>query len=88
MRVAFTEDVSETGFFIRTAVIHPPNTSLRIELITADTESILLDGKVRWAKKVPPNLMRIAKGGMGISITRFLAGEETYRQICESLKGK
>lgn len=58
MRTAFPEDVSDEGFFIRTAIVHSPNTDLKIELMTAANESILLEGRVRWAKRVPPNLLR------------------------------
>jgi hypothetical protein len=88
MRMAFTEDVSVEGFFIRTATIHSPNSELRIELMTPDNECILLEGRVRWAKRVPPNLLRLAKGGMGIRITRFLAGEPAYRRLCQGLNEK
>jgi len=88
MRMAFTEDVSDEGFFIRTAIVHSPKTDLRIELTTPSNESIIIEGRVRWAKRVPPNLLRVAKGGMGIRITRFLAGEAAYRQLCKGLNEK
>jgi len=88
MRMAFTEDVSDEGIFIRTATIYPPNTELKVELTTPANESILLEGRVRWAKRVPPNLLRVTKGGMGIRITRFLDGEQAYRQLCEVLRDK
>lgn len=85
MRMAFTEDVSDEGFFIRTAIIHSPDSDLKIELTTPANECILIEGRVRWAKRVPPNLLRIAKGGMGIRITRFLDGEVAYRRLCEEM---
>jgi hypothetical protein len=88
MRMAFTEDVSDEGFFIRTTTIHSPNSDIRVELMTPANECILLEGRVRWAKRVPPNLLRLAKGGMGIRITRFLAGEAAYRKLCEEMKSR
>lgn len=86
MRTAFTEDVSEEGFFIQTSFVHSPKTEIRIELMTPTNECIHLDGRVRWAKRVPPNLARLAKGGMGIRIIRFHAGEVIYRGLCEEMK--
>lgn len=88
-RAAFTGDISENGFFIRTALISAPRSILQIELTTQDRASILLEGEVRWAKKVPAALVRsVAKGGMGIRICRFLAGEEHYRQLCQIMRAR
>ena len=42
-RVAFTEDVSRTGMFIKTPNICPPNTKIRIEFEVADNK-VELDG--------------------------------------------
>jgi hypothetical protein len=35
-------------------------------------------GKIQWAKKAAPRLNHILKSGMGISIQKFLKGEEIY----------
>jgi hypothetical protein len=82
----FIEDISGKGFFIKTAIVQHPNTHLKIELAVSENEIIRLEGEVMWAKKVPPRMLRRIKGGMGIRISRFLSGEETYRNMCETLK--
>lgn len=84
-RMGFTEDISSEGIFIKTGVVLPPNTDLKIELSASTQQLVVLEGTVSWAKKVPPNLLRLTKGGMGIRITRFVDGEESYRQLCASL---
>jgi len=81
-RLGFTEDFSMTGLFIRTALVFPPNTVLVIELATPDNQSIKVQGRVMWAKKVPQNMMQRIKGGMGVHFLGFDAGEEIYRQLC------
>lgn len=88
-RTGFTEDISEEGFFIKTALVRPPRTILNIELTTPARDVISLEGEVRWAKKVPPNLLRLVKkAGMGIKIYRFLAGEEHYRELCQVMRAR
>jgi hypothetical protein len=85
--MAFTEDISEEGLFIKTGVVQPSNTLLTVELTTPDDELILLEGTVQWTKSVSPAMLRAGKkGGMGIKITRFLAGEKIFRDIHESLR--
>jgi len=87
MRTGFTDDVSDSGFFIRTAVVYPPNTLLRVELLSPANDVILVEGIVRWAKRVPPSLLRTAKGGMGIRIEKFFSGEDAFRAMCDKLNG-
>lgn len=81
-RVGFTDDISETGLFIKSAIVQNPNTLLRIQLTAPDGEVIALTGKVMWAKKVPPSLLRRIKGGMGVRIIAFHSGEQTYLRLC------
>jgi len=87
VRTGFTDDLSDAGFFIRTALVLPPKTILQVELLTPANEIIRVEGMVRWAKRVPPNLLRTTKGGMGIRIEKFLSGEEVYRNLCDGLNG-
>lgn len=83
-RVAFTEDVSITGMFIKTANICPPNTKIRIEFELADNK-VELEGRVMWAKKVPQNLFHLVKkSGMGIRFLRFHSGEDHFNTYFES----
>jgi hypothetical protein len=83
-RVAFTEDVSRTGMFIKTANICPPNTKIRIEFEIANNK-VELVGRVMWAKKVPQNLFHLVKkSGMGIRFLRFLSGEDHFDLYIEN----
>lgn len=82
-RIAFTEDVSHDGLFIKTAHVYPPNTKLNILLILSDNSEVRLEGVVAWAKRVPPQMVRLAaKGGMGVGITHILEGEAEYLKLC------
>ena len=80
-KIGFTEDLSDTGIFIRSPVVLPPNSILLVELKTLSNEIISLRGRVMWAKKVPQNMMHRIKGGMGLLITEFLSGEEHYQEL-------
>ena len=85
-RLAFTEDISYEGLFIRTTNICQPGSEITIEITLADGSAVRMLGRVRWAKKVPPQLMNaIRKAGMGILITRFIAGEELYLKLIEEM---
>jgi hypothetical protein len=87
-RLAFTEDVSAHGLFIKTTNICPPGTRVQIELDLPDCEPVFLEGMVRWTKKVPPQVIHLVKkSGMGIKIMRFIAGEERYRRFVAGLHG-
>lgn len=82
-RTAFTEDVAQDGLFIKTANVLPPKTKLQILLILPDNTEVRLEGVVAWAKRVPPEMIRIAhKGGMGVRITHILEGEAEFLKLC------
>lgn len=84
-RVAFTEDISITGMFIKTPNICPPNTKIRIEFEIADTKVQLL-ARVMWAKKVPQNLFHLVKkSGMGVRFLRIDHGEDHLNNYFENL---
>lgn len=86
-RVAFTEDVSERGMFIITGQPERPGALLLLEITLPDDEQVIAYGRVRWAKKVPPNLVRLAnKGGMGILLNRFVSGEQLYINFITELR--
>jgi len=83
-RMAFSEDISTTGMFIKTANVCPPNSRIRIEF-TVDNHLIQADARVMWAKKVPQNLFHLVKkSGMGIRFLRFQTGEEHYLRFLEA----
>ena len=84
-RRAFTEDISPTGLFIKTANVCNPNTVIKIELLPLDLPPISFDARVMWAKRVPQNLFHLVKkSGMGVRIIRFHDGRDTYLELCEA----
>ena len=86
-RVAFTGDASEKGLFIITGQPERPGTKVLLEISLPDGQEVIAFGKVRWAKKVPPNLIRVAnKAGMGVQIIRFDAGQQDYKDYLDSLR--
>ena len=83
-RVAFSEDVSITGMFIKTPNICPPNTKIKVEFEIANNK-VELEARVMWAKKVPQNLFHLVKkSGMGVRFLRFFSGEEHFNSFIES----
>ena len=86
-RVAFTEDVSNYGLFIITGQPEKPGSLLLIEMHLTDDVKVSVRGVVRWAKKVPPQLVRVAnKGGMGVRLLDFEYGEEEYKTMVAELR--
>jgi Tfp pilus assembly protein PilZ len=67
--LGFTIDVSETGLFVKTNTVYPPDTRLVLELSLPDRRVLPLRGRVMWAKRLPPQLARLLrKAGMGIEL--------------------
>lgn len=86
-RIGFTEDVSREGLFIKTAHVLPPNTKIKIDIVTSDNNVIKVEGIVRWAKRVPPSFIQLVKkSGMGVMITRIVSGEDTYSRMIHNLQ--
>jgi len=86
-RIAFTEDLSNHGLFIMTGQPENPGTLLLIEIYLPDETTVRVQGRVRWGKKVPPQLIRVAsKGGMGVRLLKFETGEDEYRQLVAELR--
>ena len=86
-RVAFTEDLSDQGMFIITGQPERPGTLLIIDMTLPDETEVIAYGRVRWAKKVPPHLIRVSsKGGMGVALLRFDKGEAQYRALVAELR--
>lgn len=86
-RIAFTDDISDKGLFITTAMPEKPGTIVMIEIEIPDGETIKCQGQVRWARKVPSSLLRVAsKGGMGVKLGNFTQGKETFQQMVEQLR--
>ena len=88
-RVAFTEDFSPGGLFIKTTNIYPPGSLIKVELTISEGTTVSMEGRVVWAKKVPPQMIHVVKKcGMGVQIVRFIAGAEEYARICAELSGR
>ncbi len=86
-RVAFTGDISEGGLYIITGQPERPGTRLAIQINLPDEQEVLVSGRVRWAKKVPSNLIRLAnKAGMGVKLTGFTKGEVALTDYLETLQ--
>jgi hypothetical protein len=83
-KVAFTEDISLTGMFIKTPNISPPNTKIRIEFDLADNK-VEIEARVMWAKKAPPNLFQLVKkSGMGVCFLRIQSGADQFKKYFEN----
>ena len=84
--VAFTEDFSESGIFIRAVNVILPGSKLLIELFLPDNDTVVLEARIIWGRRVPGSLIHLAKkSGMGVLITKILANEEKYREFCRAL---
>ncbi len=88
-KVAFTEDLSHDGLFVKTVHPSPPGSRLNIELTLPDGSIVQMVGMSRWRKSVPPQVIHLMKKcGMGIKILKFVSGEENYRLLVSSLTKK
>jgi len=86
-RIAFTDDISEKGIFITTTMPEKPGAIVMVEIETPTGDIIKCQAQVRWARKVPQNLLRVvSKGGMGVKLGNFTQGKETYQQMVELLR--
>jgi hypothetical protein len=86
--LAFTEDVSETGVFVRTVNVMGPGVIMQVELFMPDNVPVTFEAMVVWSRRVPGSLIHLSKGGMGLLITKFVSGEEKYLDFCRSVAGK
>jgi hypothetical protein len=67
--IAFTEDISVSGLFIKTKMLFPPGSTLILDIELPDSRILHLKGTVMWSKKVPPAMLRhMKKTGMAIRI--------------------
>jgi Tfp pilus assembly protein PilZ len=86
VKLAFTEDISTTGIFIRTYDVLKPGSVILVEIYLPDDTKIMFKGRVMWEKKLPPALVgQVKKTGMGIKIVEFLSdGESVWKKCIES----
>lgn len=88
-QLAYSEDLSDHGIFIKTSKICALGTILQIELTLPEEEYVFFEGMVRWSKKFPPEMIhKVQKGGIGIKITKFIAGQAAYHQLVADMHAK
>ncbi len=63
-----TGDVGPGGVFIYAARLHRPGTRVHLTVHLPDGRTARAEGVVRWAKRVPPGLLAMARGGMGVAL--------------------
>lgn len=66
---ALTEDVSAVGLFLRSARVFRPGLAVELTIELPDGP-VRTDGVIRWARRVPVQLLRDVRGGMGIEFSR------------------
>lgn len=85
-KVGFTTDISETGLCIQTFGVYNPGSTLLIELELPSGHTARIEGRVHWARKVPPNMLRKVKyAGMGIKVVNFIGDPEPYIKLCRRM---
>lgn len=83
-KVGFTSDVSESGLCIKTFLVYNPGDVILLEIETTNGTIIRAEGRIHWARRVPPNLLRKVKyAGMGVKIINFMQGREEYLELCK-----
>jgi hypothetical protein len=64
----FVENISDTGLLLTSKHVLPPQTRIRIEFTLGDSPGIL-EGVVRWARRMPPSVSHVIPSGMGVRLT-------------------
>ncbi len=78
-----TNDISETGMFIKTTKSYQPGSVLKINLYIPSSGSLTFTGKVVRSFKHPP-YSSLARNGVGIELD---SGEKSYLTYVKSIKG-
>jgi Tfp pilus assembly protein PilZ len=82
--IGFTGDISPTGIFIKSNYVFQPGTNIAIDLTLPNDKLLRLSGHVKWAKRIPPSLMRfVKKSGMGILLDHI---PDEFYKFLQSLK--
>ncbi|MBW6509625.1 MAG: hypothetical protein K0A94_08805 [Desulfuromonadales bacterium] len=85
--IAFFGNASVADAWIITGQPERVGTLLRPCFYLPDGDEVLARGRVRWANKVPPNLIRVSKNaGMGVSFTRFESGLLIFSDYLATLR--
>ena len=85
--LAYTEDISLSGLFVKSPSVLQPRNRLFIELELPDGEMVAMEGVIMWAKRVPLTMIhRVNKSGMGIRIVKLISGQPAYEKFLEELQ--
>ena len=79
----FVLDLSQTGLFIQTSADPNPGQRLDIEVVFKG-EVLPMHVEVARRKKVPPQLLTVAHGGIGV---RILSAPEGYYRMLSEIDG-
>ena len=63
-RLGYTQNISETGLYIETNYVIDPGTDLQLEIDTRE-QKFEMWATVVWARRIPPNLQSVMRGGLG-----------------------
>jgi len=86
-RMGFTDDLTAQGLFLITAQPEPPGSKLKLLIFLPNGEEVLAIARVQWGKKVPANMVHIArKGGMGLRLLSFESGESAFKNYLAELQ--
>jgi len=78
------ENLSDSGLFLGSNHLFPPQTKIRIEFSIARSPG-LLEGVVQWARQMPASIARVIPSGMGVRLTSASAA---YRQLLRNMDQK
>jgi hypothetical protein len=82
-KMAITSNLAPDGFFLRTNRVSPPGKLLHFEFRSPDGKVVNVSGRVVHANRVPPQLSRVCRSGMGI---RIEGDRNDYLQLLEMLR--
>lgn len=80
---SFVTDLSVTGVCIQTNRVFKPGSKLFLTVFV-DNKSFEAEGIVTWSQKVPQNIVRVVKNGMGVEFTSV---EQELLDICKKRNG-
>lgn len=80
---SFVTNLSVTGVCIQTNRVFKPGSKLFLTVFV-DSKSFEAEGVVTWSQKVPQNIVRVVKNGMGVEFTSV---DQGLIDICKKRNG-
>jgi hypothetical protein len=84
-RLAFSGDASVAGVFLNSSQVEAPGRTLELEADVPGEGLLRMRGEVVWARKVPPALVTVQRGGFGV---RLLDPPEPWRRFFRGLEAR